>query len=512
MARPKTEIDPAAVYEMALDGAKVVEIADFFGVDRDTIHARFSAELRKAKYDLKQSLRRAQITTAKQGNPTMLIWLGKNLLGQTDKSIDEYILEAIQTAGLTKDDLLDLINRKDELARASGKKTFTEFCVAAGYPEPFAKQIEMMEFGIKNTAARLLLGARKYGKTDYITVLGTAYDIYLDPTSTTLIITKSRERNAAMLAEIHQACVRNGVTFDRANATHIRVRGLHGKDHSVSAVTIKTKTLRGRHPRRIIMDDPVTEDDTSEATRTQARKVLNEVMKLAQDVLLIGQPAHQYDLYADVRGKILTMEVPYGTIPELDDDLEAQRLAGVSEASISASYFLKVLSEGTTPFNDIRYMEGFPTGDSAVAFMDPSEGGDYTALTIMKAHMQGVAVIGFLWKKAWNHCLDEAWAELKKYNVKRLAFETNKHGQQPVELLQGLFKGTIGVVGHCATTNKHSRIMAAGTFAHLIHLSKASHPLYRDHVVKYEYKSKFDDAPDSLASCLLWLGLIREKK
>lgn len=513
MPRPKSDIDPALVQEFAANGAKVVEIADYFGVDRDTIHNRFSAELTKGKAQLRASLRMAQIKAAKRGNSTMLVWLGKQYLGQSDTSIDEYILEAIQTAGLTKEDLLELIRRKDELKVDKTKKNFVEFCTTAGYPEPFAKQIEMKEFGVDQTATRLILGARGYGKTDYITILGVAYLIYMDPENqTTLIITKSKERNTSILAEIQAACEKNGIVFDKANSTSLRARGLHGKDHSASAVTIRTASLRGRHPKLTIMDDPVTEDDTAEAARKLVEKKYYEIMKLTQNVLIIGQPAHQYDLYAKLRGIVKTMEVPHGTIPELDHDLEAQRLAGVDEASISASYFLKVLSEGTSPFNNVKYLEAgqYPPGDS-VAFIDPSEGGDYTAVTILRAYMGGVAVVGYVYKKAWNHCLDDLAPKLAKYNVRKLAFETNKHGSQGVELLQNLFRG-IGVVGRHANNNKHARILAAGHYAHLIHLSRESDKTYIEHVTNYEYKAKFDDAPDSLASCLEWVGLIRGKK
>jgi hypothetical protein len=513
VGRPKKEISGTLVRKMVRNGAKVVDIADAFGVSRDVIHDRFATEITKGRAELRDDLRRAQIAAAKRGNSAMLVWLGKQYLGQSDKSIDEYLLEAIQSAGLTKEDLLSMIENKSSLTALTKKKSFEEFCETAGYAPPYPKQIEMMSFGIEETVARLLLGARGYGKTDYVVILGIAYLIYLDPShETNLIITKSKERNAAMLREIQSACEKNGVVFERANATHLRAAGLHGKDHSVSAVTIKTVTLRGRHPKRVIMDDPVTEDDTSDATRRHVEKVYNEVSKLCSNILIIGQPAHKYDLYAKIRNLVKTMEVPHGSIPELDHDLVAQRAAGVDEASISASYFLKVISEGASPFDAVRYMESFPTGDSAVAFVDPSfEGGDYTALTILKAHMQGVAVVGFVWKKAWNHCLDEMAPKLAKYGVKRLAFETNNLGDMPIDMLRDLFKG-LGVVGRKSNTNKHARIMAAGSFAHLIHLSKESDKTYIDHVVKYEYKAKFDDAPDSLASCLEWVGLIRGKK
>lgn len=515
MARPKAEINAKQVQKLATLGTKVSEIADFFGVSRDTIERRFAAELTKGRAALRESLRAAQIKAAKRGNPAMLIWLGKQYLGQSDSTLDDYLEEAIKAAGITKEDLLELIKRKDELLREQGKRTFEEFCEVAGYPKPFAKQIEMMEFGMLLECVRLLLGSRGYGKTDYVVILGIAYDIYLNPTtSTNLIITKSKERNGAIIREIQSACMKNGVSFEQANMSSLRVLGLQGKDHSVSAVTIKTVSLRGRHPKRIVLDDPVTEDDVSEATRRQAERVYNEINKLAGNILIIGQPAHKNDLYAKVRGIVKTLEVPHGTIPELDHDLEAQRLAGVDEASISASYFLKVITEGVAPFDKVRYMDHFPTGGTAVAWIDPSnKGKDLTALTILKQHMQGVAVVGFTYKRQWNHCLDEVIPLLKKYGVARLCFETNSLGNQPVEMLGSLLRGSgIGVVGRDSSLNKHSKIMAAGAFAHLIHLSKESHKAYIEGVTKYEYGYTPDDAPDSLASCLEWIGLIRGKE
>ncbi len=512
MARPAKQISPRQIAKLASEGATNIEIADFFECSPDTIERRFAGDLRKGRADRNLSLRRSQIIASKQGNSTMLVWLGKCYLGQSDSLIDGYLLDAIKTAGLTKEDLVNLIQKKDQIEGSKAKKTFEEFCQASDYPMPFEKQTEMMNFGMTETVPRLLLGARGYGKTDYAVILGIAYSIYKDPTDTNLIVTKSRERNAAMLAEIRSACEKNGVVFSKANSKLLRVVGLHGKDHSVSAVTIKTVTLRGRHPKRVIMDDPVTEDDTSDATRLLAEKKYNEILKLAMNVLIIGQPAHKFDLYAKLRGLVKTLELPHGSIPQLDADLDAQRAAGVDEASISASYFLKILAEGSTPFDNVKYMDRFPTGDSAVAFIDPShEGGDYTAISIFKAHLDGIAVVGFVYKKAWNHCLDEIAPLLTRFNVKRLCFETNALGDQPLEILRTVFK-TVGVVGRKSNNNKHSRIMAAGAYAHLIHLSRESDKKYLDHVVQYEYKAKFDDAPDSLATGLEWIGLIRGKK
>lgn len=408
----------------------------------------------------------------------------------------------------------------------SKPKTFAEFCEKAGYPKPFPKQEEMRAFGIDNEDPRLLLGARKYGKTDYVTVLGVAYAIYLDflesqktgkqPSDTTLIMTKSDERNSAMIEEIRKAAEANGVPFEKANASCLRVKGLLGKDHSVSTVTVGTSSLRGRHPKRIIMDDPVTEDDVSEATRKRVQRKYNELSKLSMNILVVGQPVHKADLYGTLRPLLKKMEVPHGSIPELDADLEAMKLAGISEESISASYHLKVVSETGFPLEDIQLIDAFPPGDS-VAFIDPafgsSKGGDYTALTVLKGYFDGVAVQGHVWRRAWNHCLPEIVERLISLGVKRVGFETNSLGDMPLNILrEALAPHGIGVVGKCSTSAKHSRIMNAGTYSKLIHLSKGSDRVYIEQVVNYEYGVKNDDAPDSLASCLEMVGLIRGAK
>lgn len=397
-------------------------------------------------------------------------------------------------------------------------KTFKEFCDTAQYFIPFEPQEQMRSFAFDETDTRLLLGARGYGKTDYCTIMGTAYDLYLAwfhkhdlDLHTNLIITKSKSRNTAIIDEISKALEKNGVPLDKSNASVIRVEGLIGQDHSVEAITIKT-SMRGRHPKRIIMDDPVTDEDVSAAMRAVVKRRYDEAYKLCNNIVIIGQPAHFDDLYAQLRGVIKTKEVPHGTIPELDADLEAMALAGVDKTSIEMSYHLRIPKDGSSIFSNIKFIDQFVGGD-AVAFIDPSDGGDYTAISILKGYMDGVAVQGHAWKKAWYHCMDELLAVLKARGVRKVAFETNATGTQPIEQLRQVLSPLgIGVVGIHSTSEKHSTIVQAGSYAHLIHLSKESDKVYTDQVTKYEYKAAHDDAPDSLARGLMWLGLIRGKK
>jgi hypothetical protein len=86
MGRPRLKIDAATVEKLAQIGCKNEEIADHFGCSTDTIERRFAGELTKGRADLKMSLRRWQLESAKKGNVVMMIWLGKQILGQIERS------------------------------------------------------------------------------------------------------------------------------------------------------------------------------------------------------------------------------------------------------------------------------------------------------------------------------------------------------------------------------------------------------------------------------------------
>ena len=92
MARPKKyDIDTNEVEKLAGYGCTNIEIADFFGCSSDLIEKSYSEFLRKGRANLKKRLRKAQLDTALSGNSTMLIWLGKQMLGQVDKQEIEHI-------------------------------------------------------------------------------------------------------------------------------------------------------------------------------------------------------------------------------------------------------------------------------------------------------------------------------------------------------------------------------------------------------------------------------------
>ena len=86
MARPKKyEIDPKQVQKLSALGCTNKEISEFFGCSADLLEKSYSESLRKGKVDVKIRLRQLQWASAENGNVTMQIFLGKNMLGQQDK-------------------------------------------------------------------------------------------------------------------------------------------------------------------------------------------------------------------------------------------------------------------------------------------------------------------------------------------------------------------------------------------------------------------------------------------
>jgi len=93
MARPAAKIDWGFVDEYLEAGCEGVEIAGLLGVHPDTLYRACELEnkvgfsayraSKKAKGD--SILRKVQYDIAKEGDKAMLIWLGKNRLGQAEK-------------------------------------------------------------------------------------------------------------------------------------------------------------------------------------------------------------------------------------------------------------------------------------------------------------------------------------------------------------------------------------------------------------------------------------------
>ena len=97
MSRPTLEIDPGQVEELAAIGCTYEDIASVVGCSTKTLQRRFVQSIKKGQTRLNVSLCRAQIKLALSGNVSMLIWLGKQHLGQSEKAENVNIERPLDT-------------------------------------------------------------------------------------------------------------------------------------------------------------------------------------------------------------------------------------------------------------------------------------------------------------------------------------------------------------------------------------------------------------------------------
>lgn len=109
--RPQKVIDQEQFEKLCGLQCTLDEFCCYFDCDDKTLEKwckktykiNFSDIFKLKKGKGKISLRRKQFEVALSGNPTMLIWLGRNMLGQTDKyeieqtvSVDDGFLDALK--------------------------------------------------------------------------------------------------------------------------------------------------------------------------------------------------------------------------------------------------------------------------------------------------------------------------------------------------------------------------------------------------------------------------------
>lgn len=83
--KKEKNIEEITIQKLSSYGLTNKEIAEALGYDDNTLKRNYEIFLIKGRANLKERLKRKQISVAMQGNVTMLIWLGKQYLGQADK-------------------------------------------------------------------------------------------------------------------------------------------------------------------------------------------------------------------------------------------------------------------------------------------------------------------------------------------------------------------------------------------------------------------------------------------
>jgi hypothetical protein len=84
--RPRKEISAVEVQALAGIGCTEEEISRVKGISVDTLHRNYAEAYQKGFATMQMSLRRRQMRAALAGSNVMMIWLGKQYLGQRDRN------------------------------------------------------------------------------------------------------------------------------------------------------------------------------------------------------------------------------------------------------------------------------------------------------------------------------------------------------------------------------------------------------------------------------------------
>ena len=116
--RKAPEINPDEIRELASEGNTLEDISDLVGVSAEVIEntPEYKQAYEIGMVDMRCSLRHWQFQSAKSGNTTMLIWLGKIILGQKEETQTTIKLDREDDA-LTK----SLLGLAQEMDKANGK-------------------------------------------------------------------------------------------------------------------------------------------------------------------------------------------------------------------------------------------------------------------------------------------------------------------------------------------------------------------------------------------------------
>jgi hypothetical protein len=108
MAPPRKQLNIDILAQLAAIQCTMKERASVMDCSVDTLERRYADIIKKGQDEGRSSLRRAQYKAAMGGNATMLVWLGKQILGQKDANVDNVPVETTKHFGIVMDQLAEM--------------------------------------------------------------------------------------------------------------------------------------------------------------------------------------------------------------------------------------------------------------------------------------------------------------------------------------------------------------------------------------------------------------------
>ncbi len=156
------------------------------------------------------------------------------------------------------------------------------------------------------------------------------------------------------------------------------------------------------------------------------------------------------------------------------------------------------------PFWRCSVVEQFPDTNNLAFFIDPSKGGDYTAIAIgyYSKHNDTYYIGGYCYKKAIEDAIPDLKNAMNKHKVKHGGFETNMLGFE----LSNRF--SIPMTGFSTGENKEDKLYSYRIFNIVLvdfESTGASNGLFVNQILEYEKGASYDDAPDSMCMLINYL-------
>ena len=268
--------------------------------------------------------------------------------------------------------------------------------------------------------------------------------------------------------------------------------------------------ITGMHADDVVFDDIVTLDDRiskkeRERTKLYVSEVVANVLNPEGRVIFLGTKWHAGDAWSDIERytEIRKHRLSDGAFTMTAEEI-AEKRKRIAPLLWNANYELTAEDTENRIFTDPRYgerlnTEYWQTGRSTYMHLDAAYGGgDTTALTVM----QGNTVRGWLWTGTVLNHINDIKTIYEKYHVKQAFIETNADKGLLANKLneRGMYWGT-----YHESMNKRVKIMSViyPVWTDL-QFDPDTDAEYLGQIVDWVDKIDIqDDAPDSLASCIL---------
>ncbi len=369
----------------------------------------------------------------------------------------------------------------------------------------YPQQIAWLDlFHPRHVKRRALLASRDKGKSQIISILGSAWQIYQNPTIK-IGIMSFKHANAAKLVERAAEILTSFGIVLRHN--HDGYYTAENKDHTPSLMALGLhSSVRGMHFDYLIMDDPLTVNEQfSKKYIDRSRYFMNEGSSIAKRIILIGQLLTRNDLYYDAYGNTghayHVIQSWHGDIPELDKDLDYE-LRAMGKKDVARNYLGYIDDEEEAIFQSIGFDESLMQGD-VYAFIDPSaKGQDYTAVAMGWIHDARLIIDGKIFKKHWGECLDEIICLTKDCAL--VYYEDN----QGKALGKFLRQAGVRNVGVTSRANKIAKIygLRALVLQDRLRLSNRMDSEAVMQVKNWTESAQHDDLPDAMAMLVHKMG------